>query len=102
MILAIISIATFGNLVWAHHMFTVGLEVETSIYFTIATLIIAVPTGTKLYNWLSMYTANLTPLINIILLFIIIFVSGGCTGLVLANNIIDLALHDTYYQLLLF
>ena len=97
MILAIISIATFGNLVWAHHMFTVGLEVETSIYFTIATLIIAVPTGTKLYNWLSMYTASLTPLINIILLFIIIFVSGGCTGLVLANNIIDLALHDTYY-----
>lgn len=97
MILAIISIATFGNLVWAHHMFTVGLEVETSIYFTIATLIIAVPTGTKLYNWLSMYTANLTPFINIILLFIVIFVSGGCTGLVLANNIIDLALHDTYY-----
>lgn len=97
MILAIISIATFGNLVWAHHMFTVGLEVETNIYFTIATLMIAIPTGTKLYNWLSMYTANLTPLINIILLFIIIFISGGTTGLVLANNIIDLSLHDTYY-----
>jgi len=52
-------------------MFTAGLEVETNIYFTIATLIIAVSTGTKLYNWLSMYTANLTPLINIVLLFII-------------------------------
>lgn len=98
MILAIISIATFGNVVWAHHMFTVGLEIETNIYFTVATLIIAIPTGTKIYNWLSLYTTNLnTTTINITLLFVIIFLSGGCTGLVLANNIIDLALHDSWY-----
>jgi cytochrome c oxidase subunit 1 len=87
MILAIISIATFGNLVWAHHMFTVGLEVETSIYFTIATLIIAVPTGTKLYNWLSMYTANLTPLINIILFLFFCLPTGLYSPYLIIFNI---------------
>lgn len=92
MILALASIATFVNLVWAHRMFTVGMEIETNIYFTVATLIIAVPTGTKLYNWLSMFnTHTVSPLLTIVLLFIIIFISGGCTGLILANNVIDLA-----------
>jgi len=97
MLLALISIASVGFIVWAHHMFAVGLEIETNIYFTVATLLIAIPTGTKLYNWLSMYNGNISPLMNIVLLFIIIFLLGGVTGIILANNVIDLALHDTYY-----
>jgi len=100
MILALISILLFGSIVWSHHMFTVNLESDTNLYFTILTLIIAIPTGTKLYNWL--YLVASSSIRNSIQLFIsyiflVIVIQGGVTGVVLGNNILDLQLHDTYY-----
>lgn len=101
MILALISILLFGSIVWSHHMFTVNLESDTNLYFTILTLIIAIPTGTKLYNWLyvtassSINEGSLTKALAYI--FLIIVIQGGVTGVVLGNNILDLQLHDTYY-----
>jgi heme/copper-type cytochrome/quinol oxidase subunit 1 len=104
MILALISILVFGSLVWAHHMFTVNLESDTNLYFSILTLVIAIPTGTKLYNWLfltysypynSIQTHNLPLLLCFIFIFIII--AGGITGIILGNNILDIQLHDTYF-----
>jgi len=107
MILALISILLFGSIVWSHHMFTVNLESDTNLYFTILTLIIAIPTGTKLYNWLyvtassssnisSLNSSSLLPL-ALAYIFLIIVIQGGVTGVVLGNNILDLQLHDTYY-----
>ena len=104
MILALISILIFGSLVWVHHMFTVNLETDTNLYFSILTLVIAIPTGTKLYNWLFLtysqpfnvlQTYNLPLLLCFI--FLMIIIQGGVTGIVLGNNILDLQLHDTYY-----
>jgi cytochrome c oxidase subunit 1 len=102
MILALISILLFGSIVWSHHMFTVNLESDTNLYFTILTLIIAIPTGTKLYNWLYVTAgafvapSALLPL-ALAYIFLIIVIQGGVTGVVLGNNILDLQLHDTYY-----
>jgi len=107
MILALISILLFGSMVWSHHMFTVNLESDTNLYFTILTLIIAIPTGTKLYNWLhitassfhnhsSVQSSSTLP-IALAYIFLIIVIQGGVTGVVLGNNILDLQLHDTYY-----
>lgn len=104
MILALISILIFGSLVWAHHMFTVNLESDTNLYFSVLTLVIAIPTGTKLYNWLFLISSqtynplepyNLPLLLCFIFLFIII--AGGITGIILGNNILDIQLHDTYF-----
>lgn len=105
MVLALISILLFGSVVWSHHMFTVNLESDTNLYFTILTLIIAIPTGTKLYNWLyitsSSFTNNgsLTSILPLSLayIFLVIVIQGGVTGVVLGNNVLDLQLHDTYY-----
>ena len=107
MILALISILLFGSIVWSHHMFTVNLESDTNLYFTILTLIIAIPTGTKLYNWLYVTSSSFnslsinssSQLLVLILayIFLIIVIQGGVTGVVLGNNILDLQLHDTYY-----
>lgn len=104
MILALVSILLFGTIVWSHHMFTVNLESDTNLYFTILTLIIAIPTGTKLYNWLYLAnsssqlisTSSLSTLV-LAYIFLIIVIQGGVTGVVLGNNILDLQLHDTYY-----
>jgi cytochrome c oxidase subunit 1 len=85
-------------------MFTVNLESDTNLYFSILTLVIAIPTGTKLYNWLfltysypynSLQTYNLPLLLCFIFIFIII--AGGITGIILGNNILDIQLHDTYF-----
>ena len=104
MILALISILVFGSLVWAHHMFTVNMESDTNLYFSILTLVIAIPTGTKLYNWLFLtysYPYNWLQTYNLPLLlcfiFIFIIITGGITGIILGNNILDIQLHDTYY-----
>merc|ERR1712213_83648 len=102
-IFAMSCISLLGTVLWGHHMYTVGLETDTRAYFTGVTILISLPTGTKIFNWLSTYLGNLSLLhlktssALFALLFLLMFTIGGSTGVILGNAAVDLALHDTYY-----
>jgi len=101
MILAMGCISIIGSLVWGHHMYTVGLEADTRAYFSAVTILVALPTATKVFHWLCSLMGTLSPTklpsIYLTISFIILFTLGGTTGVILSNGSLDIALHDTYY-----
>merc|ERR1712196_509869 len=100
-ILAKACISFLGTIVWSHHLYTVGLEVDTRAYFSAVTMLISLPTGTKIFNWLTTFYFTNLPFVFTHMfysfVFLLMFTIGGLTGILLANASIDISLHDTYY-----
>lgn len=100
MIFAMMAIAFLGQIVWSHHQFTVGLDIDSRAYFSSATSLISLPTGIKVFAWLATILGGRTSQYSPYLLsiaFLILFTIGGLSGLILSNAVIDIAIHDTYY-----
>jgi cytochrome c oxidase subunit 1 len=104
MILAMTCISILGCIVWVHHMYSIGLEMDTRAYFTTVTMIISLPTGSKIFNWLCTYLSTYIHLLQYqqcsiyyVLIFLCMFTIGGSSGVILANSSVDIVLHDTYY-----
>ena len=104
MILAMSCISLLGSIVWAHHMFTAGLISDTRAYFMSVTMIISIPTGSKIFNWLCTYLGSnaifsmiTTSAVFFVPIFLLMFTIGGSTGIILGSTIVDIGLHDTYY-----
>jgi heme/copper-type cytochrome/quinol oxidase subunit 1 len=100
MIFAMSSISILGTLVWGHHMYTIGLETDSRTYFTGVTILISLPTGTKIFNWLTTYLSNIillslsTSSLYFTIIFLLMFTIGGTTGIILGNAAIDLRFHQ--------